>query len=138
MSDQPIDQTTFIESTALRDEEKKPTPSLKKHDEEAPTTPKPGDTVKKPPLPLYIAVGVVTLLLLILAVSGSQTKKRGTKDALPQASQVPGTSSTLPDDLQKAITTLDADIKAADPQNNDLPFPPVNFSLHLKTPVISQ
>ncbi len=132
----PLDQTVFGEAAPLMDqngEEKKPLPVK----EVPPVETKP--STKKPiPLPLLLG-GIVVLILLVAAVSVVLLPRASqpVQTSETQASATPSIASNLPQELQKAMASLETDIKEADPQANDLPFPPVNFQLHLLTPQAS-
>lgn len=126
-----IDQTDFSEIAPITEDNSTPiAPSI---------TPEPDETVKKPikkPIPLpFLLAGILGVILLVALVAISLTPKTNNQTQTnPTASATPVTQSNLPPDLQKAISTLKDDIKDADPQANDLPFPPVNFQLHLVAP----
>lgn len=136
MSDQPLDQTTFVDSVELREDSNLP-PSTKNstHPPIEKVAPPPKPPKKPIPLPFLIG-GVVLIFFVILLVAAllmpRSSSQNGQTD--PQATQTPMIGEPLPQNVKKSIDELDASIKESDPQNNDLPFPPVNFQLHLVPP----
>lgn len=133
-----LDQTTFSESAPLMNGTGTPTPPKPAHPvpEVEPEVKRP---IKKPiPLPLLAGGVLITIIVVASAVtmlSPKQPVDGGNGEI--KATATP-TTSNIPPDLEKAISSLDADVKAADPQANDLPFPPVNFQLHLRAPGSNQ
>lgn len=134
MSDQvtdTMDQTTFSESAPMTTEDgvKKTVPKKEPAPEEPVKRP-----IKKPiPLPLLIVAIVAVLLVVVLVAAVFRPRTPlSTQITTGEPTPTPVTTSNLPIELQKAITTLSQDIEGADPKINDLPFPPVNFGLHLR------
>lgn len=129
-----LEQTAFSEAAPLMDadggQRKTTKPAAKSLAEEAPKR-----AVKKPNLLLLLGTGLVGILVLlsVAAILMPRVPRESSSDG-PNVSETPSPASKLPLELQKAIATLADYIKDADPQANDLPFPPVNFQLHLKTP----
>ncbi len=135
LTQESLDQTAFSESAPMMDQngESKPPVAKKTDSEDKPEEKRP---IKKPiPLPL-MAGGVLLVVILIsfLAITFMPKEQAGPNDGGPEATATPGVVSNLPPELQKAITSLGEDVKEADPQANDLPFPPVSFQLHLRVP----
>ena len=143
MSDSNLDQTGFIEQAALQEDASAPSiktnhsgPSIQAPESETPTP-----VAKKkglPPLAL-VALGIVGIFVFLLIIVAVLSPKTGTGGQLTagQATPTPTPQASLPPQLQKSIDTLTDDISSADPQNNDLPFPPVNFQLHLVPPPVT-
>lgn len=135
MSDQPVDQTTFVESVELRDESQ-PASTHPAHSEvvveeqnTAPTV-----TKKKNRLPFLVISGILFFILLLVVLYSLPRTNRGNSPAHPTASDSPSIGKPLPSELQKSIDAMSTTIQDSDPSNNDLPFPPVNFQLHLVPP----
>ncbi|PWU22500.1 hypothetical protein C5B42_05795 [Candidatus Cerribacteria bacterium 'Amazon FNV 2010 28 9'] len=127
MSDENFDQTSFVDHTSLSAEATLPT-DVHPRIEEKVVTP------KKKLNPIFIIVSIlvgVVLLSLVLAVF---TTSSSTSQLQPTPSAIPSSSPGVVGPMQATINQLKKNVQYADPQNNDLPFPPVNFSLHLNDP----
>lgn len=134
-----LNQTTFQETEPIFEKPSLPqaTTTVRQFsDEEEMPESKPVSAKRKNTPLIIVGVGIFFLLLLsILLLMAKPTKRRiQTATALP--SPTPQTQAQT--QLQREVDQLDTDIKSADPQNNSLPFPPVNFNLHLKPPAASQ
>lgn len=131
MSDM-LDQTSFIEDQVRDSAPSLPHASqampVMKDDEGEETTPK--KPVRKPSPLLLIGIVLIILIVIVVAVVEALPKKEQSVTVTPNG--VEATSAPLvPSAVQKSIDDLKSDVKQADPLTNDLPFPPVNFGLHL-------
>jgi hypothetical protein len=128
MSDQ-FDQTSFAQTQPIFEKSGASTDQPIGHNE----TPVAPDVKPASNRPLII-MGVITVLImsLVLTVLFSAPRKGTSTGTQP----TPESSSTpvIVGPMQATIETLEKDIKAADPAVNEFPFPPVNFSLHLRSP----
>jgi hypothetical protein len=132
-----LDQTTFSESAPLMNGTGTAQTPTK------PSEPEPKLESKRPikkPIPLPLLAGGILIVIIVVASAITMLSPKEPTDGGNgeiKATATP-TTSNIPPELEKAISSLDADVKAADPQANDLPFPPVNFQLHLRTPGSNQ
>lgn len=136
MSDQPIDQTTFVESVGLQDDASNtstPTPKLTAAVDD---TEKPMQPVKKRlPTSFKILGGVLIFFIILLVLAFTLPRSSSIHNGnTPAATDSPSIGKPLPESLQKSIDTMQSTIQSSDPSSNDLPFPPVNFQLHLIPP----
>lgn len=83
--------------------------------------------------PLIILTVAVVIMAAITVTAMLFTPQQKTRTPI-QATAVPSSTPTVAGPMQSAIDDLESDIKKADPLTNDLPFPPVNFNLHLQNP----
>src|SRR5260221_9095064 len=98
MSDQPLDQTTFVESALLRDEAStpvahttiQPQPDTSQIETNSPTTQEKKTTNKKKiPHPLFFVFGMLLLLILVLVIIFSLPRTNTTSPTNPIATSVP-------------------------------------------------
>ncbi|HSW89906.1 MAG TPA: hypothetical protein VLH19_03460 [Patescibacteria group bacterium] len=80
---------------------------------------------------LLVAALVVTVLLIITSVLIQPKKKTVSVGATPtpEVSNIPA-----PEGITKTVDELEKDVKASDPDANNIPFPPIDFTLHLASP----
>lgn len=126
------DQTSFVESLDFHDDQSSQgtarTPPADKENEKLTTQRK----KKTSPLiillillfSLFLTI-MITTVVFIPRVINPQTSFTPT----PQTEQ---NKSNLPEALTKSIKALEDSVTLADPLTNELPFPPVNFQLHLQ------
>lgn len=126
------DQTSFVESLDFHDDQSSQgtahTPPTDKEKEKLTTLHK----RKTSPLvillilffSLFLTI-MITMVVFIPNIANPQTSSTPT----PQTEQ---NKSNLPDALTKSIKALEDSVTLADPLTNELPFPPVNFQLHLQ------
>jgi hypothetical protein len=129
MSDQ-FDQTSFAGEQPIREDGITPHQPHVQQTVEVPLVPKkPMD--KK--VMLIIGLSIFTLLsFLLLALINP--KPPGTPQVNTTPSPTPLLETGPTTKLGQEIKELQDNIKSADPLQNELPFPPLNFHLHLKIP----
>ena len=129
MTDQEFNQTTFsqdpntLEPTQVKTTTTPP-PEVEAVTQTAPVTSKP-----KNKLPLFLGLFVVLLLLTsIVAVLliPNQTTSDGVQNDKPNNALI-----RTPTPIEQMIQKIEAEAILADPNVNPLPFPPVNFGIHL-------
>lgn len=87
---------------------------------------KPAPKSQKVLMAVIGAVIVVFILIIILVIVMS--RREMLPDILPEPSATP---STQLDPLRQQVHDLRAELEAADPTKQDLPFPPVNLDIFL-------
>lgn len=117
MSDDQLNQTQFLSS------------------EHATTVSVPTDTpsVKKPPILLYAILGVGMLFCVVFAMTYFYVQRTrqttvviSTPTPAPQVLETSGIRSTIAPLLQK--------IEQSNPENDEHPFPPVDFKVRITDP----
>ncbi len=130
MSDM-LDQTSFIEDQVRDSAPGLPHASQAMpvvNDEEDETTPK--KAVRKPSPLMLVGIVAIILIVILVAIVAAMPKKQGALSVIPTGVE-PSSAPLVPSAVQKSIDDVRNDVKQADPLSNDLPFPPVNFKLHL-------
>lgn len=119
MSDDQLNQTQFISS-----EHAVPTPTTASSEQTA---------VRKPPITLYLIVGVVVLFLAIFA--GTYTYLRSSRrSAVVVATPTPTPQALETSVIRSEIAPLLQKIEESNPENDEHPFPPVDFKIRIKDP----
>lgn len=126
MSDTPINQTQFVSEA--------PVPDVPKLQEIKPDT---GEGNIKKPISLPIFIGVITII--VVALGGAlYYSQRQTEHVIatpvPLATEVPIETSGIHTEIQPYFDQ----INNLNPETNDHPFPPVDFTVRMKDPNASQ
>lgn len=116
-------QTQFTWEEPLFEETRGPAPIVAE-----PTV----DLPKKPwyKKPLVLALGFFMIVMTLLVISMMMTPPPQEDVMAPEASAEP-IVSLVSDPLKLKIVQLKAELRAADPTNQELPFPPVSKILQL-------
>jgi hypothetical protein len=126
MSETPINQTQFVAEAEVPEVPKPP--ELKSENTDKST---------KKPISLPIFLVVITLILSVIGGGLYWTQQRGehiTVTPVPQASTAPIEASKIRADIQPYFDQ----INALNPETDDHPFPPVDFTVRMKDPNSTQ